>query len=55
MALQSLDERALMLELLGEDDRQRGWHRTADGFVDRARATRAYATRLRELLLSVPL
>lgn len=54
VALQTLEERAQMLELLAGDDRQRGWHRTADGYVQRASETRVHAERLRELLLHTP-
>lgn len=54
VALQTLEERAQMLELLAGDDRQRGRHRTADGYVERASETRAHADRLRELLLHTP-
>jgi two-component system chemotaxis response regulator CheB len=54
MALQTLEERAEMLELMAADDRQQGWHRGAGSFGDRARETRAHADRLRELLLRVP-
>lgn len=55
VALQTLEERAQMLELLAGDDRQRGWHRTAEGYLGRAQETRAHADRLRALLLSTPL
>lgn len=55
VALQTLEERAQMLELMAADDRQRGWHRGAGSYVDRARETRAHADRLRELLLKVPI
>lgn len=54
MALQTLEERAQMLESLAADDRQRGWLRGAGGFEDKARETRVHADRLRELLLQVP-
>jgi Chemotaxis response regulator containing a CheY-like receiver domain and a methylesterase domain len=54
VALQTLDERAQMLEIMAGDDRQRGWHRTADDYVDRARETRAHADRLRDLLVTTP-
>ena len=54
VALQTLEERAQMLELLAGDDNRRGWHRGAGTYVERARETRAHADRLRELLLKVP-
>jgi len=53
VALQTLEERAQMLESLAADDRQRGWH-GAGSYADRARETRVHADRLRQLLLDVP-
>jgi two-component system chemotaxis response regulator CheB len=53
VALQTLEERAEMLELMAADDAQRAWHRGVGTFADRARETRAHADRLRELLLTV--
>lgn len=55
VALQTLEERAQMLESMAADDRQRGWHRGAGGYADRAKETRVHADRLRELLLDVPI
>lgn len=54
MALQTLEERVQMLQLMAEDDRQRGWHRNATGFDDKAKETRAHVEQLRELLARVP-
>ena len=54
MALQTLEERAQMLELMAADDRQRGMHGGAGSYDDKARETRVHADRLRELLLRVP-
>jgi two-component system chemotaxis response regulator CheB len=54
VALQSLEERAEMLESMAADDRQRGWHRGAGSYEERAKETRVHAVRLRELLLEVP-
>jgi hypothetical protein len=50
VALQTLEERAQMLETLAGEDRQRGRHHNAGGFADRARETRVNADRLRQLL-----
>jgi two-component system chemotaxis response regulator CheB len=52
MALQTLEERAQMLEMLAADDRQRGREHGAGSYVERAREIRAHADRLRELLMS---
>ena len=54
MALQTLEERAQMLELMAADDLQRGRQHNAGGYGDRARETRAHAERLRELLVNAP-
>ncbi len=54
VALQTLEERAQMLELMAADDRQRGRHGGAGSFNDRAKETRVHADRLRELLLNAP-
>lgn len=53
MALQTVEERAQMLEAMANDDRQRGWHSNAGTFAERARETRIHAERLRELLTIV--
>lgn len=54
VALQTLEERAQMLESMAAADRQRGWTRGAGSYEDRARETRVHADRLRALLLDVP-
>ena len=54
VALQTLEERAQMLESMATDDRQRGWTRGAGSYEDRARETRIHAERLRALLLDAP-
>jgi two-component system chemotaxis response regulator CheB len=54
LALQTLEERAQMLETLAREDGERGWRRGADGYGDRARETRVQAERLRQLLAEVP-
>jgi len=54
MALQTLEERAAMLERMAEDDRQRGWAGAAGGYDERASETRIHAERLRELLTTIP-
>ena len=54
VALQTLEERAQMLELMAADDRQRGRHRGAGSYDVRARETREHADRLRELLRNLP-
>jgi two-component system, chemotaxis family, protein-glutamate methylesterase/glutaminase len=51
VALQTLEERASMLEKLGEDDRHRGRRDGGNGFSGRAEELREHASRLRELLL----
>jgi two-component system, chemotaxis family, protein-glutamate methylesterase/glutaminase len=50
VALQTIEERASMLEQLSEDDRRRGWG-AGNGFRSRAKELREHASRLRELLL----
>ena len=54
MAMQTLEERATMLESMAADDRQRGWNGGASGYEERARETRMHAERLRELLSTLP-
>jgi len=54
VALQTLEERAQMLENMAQDDRLRGWHRSPGGREQRARETRMHAERLRELLSGLP-
>jgi two-component system chemotaxis response regulator CheB len=54
VALQTLEERAQMLEAMASDDRRRGWHRGASSYDERARETRVHADRLRGLLLELP-
>jgi two-component system, chemotaxis family, protein-glutamate methylesterase/glutaminase len=51
VALQTLEERASMLEKLGEDDSRRGVREAGNGFRSRAQEMREHASRLRELLL----
>jgi two-component system chemotaxis response regulator CheB len=53
LALQTLEERASMLEGLAEDDRGRGMERVAATFDRRAAETRVHAGRLRDLLDSL--
>jgi two-component system chemotaxis response regulator CheB len=53
IALQTLQERAQMLEMMVEEDRRRGWTRNAAGYEERARETRAAADRLRALVGSL--
>jgi two-component system chemotaxis response regulator CheB len=53
VALQTLEERAVMLATMAREDRIRGRPRNADGFEARARETREHAERLRELLKSL--
>ena len=55
VALQTLEERAQMLEVMAAEDRQRGWHRGAGGYAERAKEARSHADRLRELLQHVTL
>lgn len=50
LALQTLQERAQMLETMAGEDRGRGWTRNAGGYEERARETRAAADRIRALL-----
>lgn len=50
VAMQTLQERGQMLEAMAEEDRHRGWTRTAAGYEERARESRAAAERLRELI-----
>jgi two-component system, chemotaxis family, protein-glutamate methylesterase/glutaminase len=54
VALQSLEERAQMLQAMARDDNQRGWSRTGATFSERARETHDHATRLRQLLENLP-
>ena len=53
-ALQTLEERAQMLESMATDDRLRGWTGGAGSYADRARETRMHADRIRALLLEIP-
>lgn len=50
VALQTLQERAQMLDTLAGEDRQRGWSRSAASFDERAREAHGQATRLREFI-----
>lgn len=54
MALQSLEERTQMLELLASDDRQHGRLRGAGTYSERAKETRLHADRLRNLIMQLP-
>jgi two-component system, chemotaxis family, protein-glutamate methylesterase/glutaminase len=54
VAMQTLEERAQMLDGLARSDRTRGRDLSAAGFDDRARETRAHAHRLRDLLELLP-
>jgi two-component system, chemotaxis family, protein-glutamate methylesterase/glutaminase len=53
VAMQTLDERAQMLERMGGDERDRGSAHAAARFEEQARETREHAGRLRELLGSL--
>lgn len=55
VALQTLEERAQMLENMASSDRQHGWQGTAGSYDDRAREAREHADRLRQLLIGIPL
>ena len=50
VALQTLQERIQMLEKLSHEDRERGRHRNAGSYTDRAGETREQAERLRKVL-----
>jgi two-component system chemotaxis response regulator CheB len=50
MALETLDERTRLLEMMAQQDRERGWMKTAQMYGDRAQETRAAAMRLREVI-----
>ena len=50
VALQTLQERAQMLDTLAGQDRERGWTRSATSFQDRAREAQGQATRLRDFI-----
>jgi two-component system, chemotaxis family, protein-glutamate methylesterase/glutaminase len=54
VALQTLEERAHMLERMGQDDRVRGRDRNAASYDDRARETRRHASVLREVITGLP-
>jgi two-component system, chemotaxis family, protein-glutamate methylesterase/glutaminase len=53
VALQTLQERAQMLEAMVRDDRGRGWERSAASMEERAREARAHADRLREFVARI--
>ena len=54
MALQSLEERTQMLEMLSSEERERGRVRGAGTYSERARETRDHADRLRDLIMQLP-
>lgn len=54
VALQTLQERAEMLDTMARDERASGRAHSAAGYEERARETAAHADRLRDLLRSLP-
>jgi two-component system, chemotaxis family, protein-glutamate methylesterase/glutaminase len=54
VALQTLQERAQMLEAMARDDQKNGRTRSSATYEERARETREHAARLRELLVELP-
>jgi two-component system, chemotaxis family, protein-glutamate methylesterase/glutaminase len=50
LAMQTLQERADMLDSLSSEDEKRGWNGTASSYAGRARETRENAERLREFI-----
>ncbi len=50
VALQTLQERAQMLDRMARDDRERGRHQAAVGYEKRAQEAQRHAERLRELI-----
>jgi two-component system, chemotaxis family, protein-glutamate methylesterase/glutaminase len=53
VALQTLQERAQMLESMARDDRGRGRDRSASSMQERASEARAHADRLREFVARI--
>jgi len=53
LALQTLQEQALVLETLAAEDRRRGWLRNSASYQERAGEMRAAADRLRELVATL--
>jgi two-component system chemotaxis response regulator CheB len=54
LALQTLKERAQMLDSMADEDDRRGLSRVATGCAERARETRVQADRVRAVLADVP-
>ncbi|HEY4305424.1 MAG TPA: chemotaxis protein CheB [Gemmatimonadaceae bacterium] len=53
IALQTLEERAQMLETMAKEHRAHGWMRGSEAYASRARETRVHGDELRELLASL--
>jgi two-component system chemotaxis response regulator CheB len=53
LALQTLQEQAMVLETLASEDKRRGWMRNSSSYEERAGEMRAAADRLRELVASL--